>query len=111
MNLSETLRLALSCLSANKLRSALTMLGIAVGVFSVIGVMTVITALRGSIETGLNWVRVVLAILYVVKKPGRLSSGRWTVGSALLHVTIDSQAQCCLLRRSAGRMPWPINDL
>ncbi len=54
MNIVETLRLALSSLSANKLRSALTMLGIAVGVFSVIGVMTVITGLRGSIETGLN---------------------------------------------------------
>lgn len=54
MNIIETLRLALSSLSANKLRSALTMLGIAVGVFSVIGVMTVITGLRGSIETGLN---------------------------------------------------------
>jgi putative ABC transport system permease protein len=54
MNLAETLRLALSSLSANKLRSGLTMLGIAVGVFSVIGVMTVITGLRGSIESGLN---------------------------------------------------------
>jgi len=54
MNLTETLRLALASLAANKLRSALTMLGIAVGVFSVIGVMTVITGLRGSIETGLN---------------------------------------------------------
>lgn len=54
MNILETLRLALSSLATNKLRSALTMLGIAVGVFSVIGVMTVITGLRGSIETGLN---------------------------------------------------------
>ncbi|MEO7599375.1 MAG: ABC transporter permease [Opitutus sp.] len=54
MNLLETLRLALSSLSANKLRSGLTMLGIAVGVFSVIGVMTVITGLRSNIETGLN---------------------------------------------------------
>ncbi len=54
MNIIETLRLALFSLSANKLRSALTMLGIAVGVFSVIGVMTVITGLRGSIENGLN---------------------------------------------------------
>ena len=54
MNLLETLRLALSSLSANKLRSGLTMLGIAVGVFSVIGVMTVITGLRTNIETGLN---------------------------------------------------------
>jgi len=34
MNFSETLRLALTSLAANKLRSGLTMLGIAVGVFS-----------------------------------------------------------------------------
>ncbi|MEO6006290.1 MAG: ABC transporter permease [Opitutus sp.] len=54
MNIGETLRLALASLSANRLRSALTMLGIAVGVFSVIGVMTVITALRSNIESGLN---------------------------------------------------------
>ncbi len=54
MNLTEILRLALDSLKANKLRSGLTMLGISVGVFSVIGVMTVITALRGSIETSLN---------------------------------------------------------
>jgi len=54
MNIGETLRLALSSLASNKLRSSLTMLGIAVGVFSVIGVMTVITGLRGSIENGLN---------------------------------------------------------
>jgi putative ABC transport system permease protein len=54
MILGEILRLALGSLSANKLRSGLTMLGIAVGVFSVIGVMTVITGLRDSIETGLN---------------------------------------------------------
>lgn len=54
MNFAETLRLALSSLGANKLRSGLTMLGITVGVFSVIGVMTVITALRSNIESGLN---------------------------------------------------------
>jgi putative ABC transport system permease protein len=54
MNFSEILRLALSSLAANKLRSGLTMLGIAVGVFSVIGVMTVITGLRQNIESGLN---------------------------------------------------------
>ncbi|HRE06775.1 MAG TPA: ABC transporter permease [Opitutaceae bacterium] len=54
MNLSEILKLALAALSANKLRSGLTMLGIAVGVFSVIGVMTVISGLRANIELGLN---------------------------------------------------------
>jgi putative ABC transport system permease protein len=54
MNFSEILRLAFDSLKANKLRSSLTMLGIAVGVFSVIGVMTVISGLKGQIESGLN---------------------------------------------------------
>jgi putative ABC transport system permease protein len=54
MILWEILRLAFSSLAANKLRSILTMVGIAVGVFSVIGVMTIISGLRGSIEGGLN---------------------------------------------------------
>jgi putative ABC transport system permease protein len=50
----EILRLAFASLTANKLRSSLTILGIAVGVFSVIGVMTLINGMRSSIETGLN---------------------------------------------------------
>ncbi|MBL9200690.1 MAG: ABC transporter permease [Opitutaceae bacterium] len=54
MLIREILRLAFSSLAANKLRSALTVLGIAVGVFSVIGVMTFINGMRDSIETGLN---------------------------------------------------------
>jgi putative ABC transport system permease protein len=54
MIFGETFRLALASLAANKLRSILTMLGITVGVFSVIGVMTCITALRDNIENGLN---------------------------------------------------------
>ncbi len=54
MLFTEILKLALDSLKANKLRSSLTMLGIAVGVFSVIGVMTVISGLKGSIESGLN---------------------------------------------------------
>jgi putative ABC transport system permease protein len=54
MNFWETLRLAFAALAANRLRSALTMLGISVGVFSVIGVMTVISGLRASIESGMS---------------------------------------------------------
>jgi putative ABC transport system permease protein len=55
MPLVEILRIAFSSLGVNKLRSILTMLGITIGVFSVIGVMTVVSALRGSIETGLSF--------------------------------------------------------
>ncbi|MBC7366909.1 MAG: ABC transporter permease [Undibacterium sp.] len=55
MKLSEILRMALGSLGSNKLRSALTMLGITIGVFSVIGVMTAVSALRQSVESGLSF--------------------------------------------------------
>src|SRR5512143_4138592 len=41
MNLNESLRIALRALSVNKLRSALTMLGIIIGVGAVIALMAV----------------------------------------------------------------------
>jgi len=53
--MNEILRMAFGALGVNKLRSFLTMSGITIGVFSVIGVMTAVTALRGSIETGLSF--------------------------------------------------------
>ncbi|HEX4641243.1 MAG TPA: ABC transporter permease, partial [Chthoniobacterales bacterium] len=54
MNFREILTMALASVGANKLRSALTMLGITIGVFSVISVMTAIGAMQASIETGLT---------------------------------------------------------
>jgi len=53
--MNETVKLALGTLGLNKLRTFLTMSGIAIGVFSVIGVMTTVSALRGSIESGLSF--------------------------------------------------------
>ncbi len=55
MNLAEIIRMAFGSLGVNKLRSFLTMSGITIGVFSVIGVMTAVSALRNSIETGLSF--------------------------------------------------------
>jgi putative ABC transport system permease protein len=55
MSIFEIIRIAYTSIVANKLRSALTMLGITIGVFSVIGVMTAVQALRGSVETGLSF--------------------------------------------------------
>jgi len=46
--------MALEAIRDNKLRSSLTLLGITIGVFSVIGVMTAIRTLESSIESGLN---------------------------------------------------------
>ena len=54
MEFSETIRIALTAVRANKLRSTLTLLGIVVGVFSIIGVMTGMRVLQNSIENGLS---------------------------------------------------------
>src|SRR6185436_21152112 len=55
MNFNEVIRMALGALRTNRLRSILTMLGVAIGVFSVIGVMTALSVIAGSIETGLSF--------------------------------------------------------
>ncbi len=54
MQFSEIIKLALSSVRSNKLRSVLTLLGIVVGVFSIIGVMTAVQVLQSSIENGLS---------------------------------------------------------
>jgi putative ABC transport system permease protein len=50
----ESLVMALSAIRGNKLRSILTLLGIAVGVFSIICVMTAVGVMRNSIEEGMS---------------------------------------------------------
>lgn len=50
----ESFMMALVALRTNKLRSILTLLGIAVGVFSIIGVMTGMAVLINSIENGMS---------------------------------------------------------
>ncbi|HUL43364.1 MAG TPA: ABC transporter permease [Bacteroidota bacterium] len=50
----ESLMMALAALRINKLRSILTLLGIAVGVFSIVAVMTAMEALVNSIQNGLS---------------------------------------------------------
>lgn len=54
MQFREIIRQALYSLGANRLRSALTVMGVAVGVFSIIGVMTALEAVNKSVETGLT---------------------------------------------------------
>ncbi len=55
MPLREILSIALNSLRVNKLRSILTILGVTIGVFSVIGVMTALSVIQSSIEGGLSF--------------------------------------------------------
>src|SRR5881409_1752324 len=50
----ESFLMAMSALVAHKLRSALTLLGVLVGVFSIIGVMTAMRVLQENIQTSLS---------------------------------------------------------
>ncbi len=50
----EIIKVALESVWANKLRSSLTILGILVGIFSIISISTVITGLQNSIEEGVS---------------------------------------------------------
>ena len=52
-NLRESFLMALNAIRMSKLRSVLTLLGIIVGVFSIIAVMTAVGVLRNSIEDGI----------------------------------------------------------
>jgi putative ABC transport system permease protein len=54
MLLRETVIQAINSLTVNKLRSWLTIMGVAVGVFSIIAVMTALDAIDKSVESGLT---------------------------------------------------------
>ncbi|MER3522670.1 MAG: peptide ABC transporter permease [Ignavibacteria bacterium] len=53
-SLKESFAMAIAAIRANKLRSSLTLLGIVVGIFSIISVMTGIGVLRNAIEEGIT---------------------------------------------------------
>jgi len=73
MRFREIVVMALTSLGANKLRSALTMTGITIGVFSVISVMTAIGALQSSIESGISFLG--SNIFQFAKYPANVNAG------------------------------------
>ena len=73
MRFREILAMAMTSLGANKLRSALTMTGITIGVFSVISVMTAIGALQASIESGISFLGA--NIFQFAKYPANINAG------------------------------------
>jgi len=54
MKITESLSLSFTSLITNKLRTFLTILGIIVGIFSIILIMTIITMLQNTIESGVS---------------------------------------------------------
>ena len=54
MKINQLFHIALQSIVNNKLRTSLTILGVVVGIFSIIVIMTIITMLQNSIENGLS---------------------------------------------------------
>jgi len=54
MKLNEIFLMSFQSIKGNRLRTMLTMLGVVVGIFSIIVIMTVITMLQNSIENGVS---------------------------------------------------------
>ena len=54
MKINQLFHIALQSIVNNKLRTSLTILGVVVGIFSIIVIMTIITMLQSSIENGLS---------------------------------------------------------
>jgi len=54
MDFSQIFSVSLNSLNNNKLRASLTILGVVVGIFSIIVIMTIITMLQNSIENGVS---------------------------------------------------------
>ncbi len=90
MNFTEILRVALRSLSANKMRSGLTMLGIIIGVMAVIAMLSIGRGTQASITDQINSMGTNL--LYV--RPGSTSSGgvRAAEGSAATLTKEDAAA-------------------
>jgi putative ABC transport system permease protein len=54
MKVNQILAISLQSLKSNRLRTALTILGVVVGIFSIIVIMTILTMLQSSIDEGLS---------------------------------------------------------
>ncbi len=90
MNFGEIVGIALAAIKANKLRSTLTLLGVVVGVFSIIAVMTAVQVLQSSIENGLSGLG--SHTFQIQRMPNFANHEEWHKAMARKKITID-QAQ------------------
>jgi len=109
MPFSEIFRLALTALRTNKLRSALTILGVTIGVFSVIGVMTALSVVQSSIEGGLSFLG--SNIFQFAKYPTMSTSDPETTYANRRNITLDEAREFeRLMGGEAGAICFKIFD-
>ncbi|MGE5435636.1 MAG: ABC transporter permease, partial [Syntrophothermus sp.] len=85
--MNEIFRMSLESLRVNKLRTILTMLGVVVGIFSIIVIMTVITMLQSSIENGVS--QLSKNTFQIQKFPAMMNHGDWSKFQHREDITLD----------------------
>ena len=105
----EIFRLSLTALRTNKLRSVLTILGVTIGVFSVIGVMTALNVIQGSIESGLSFLG--SNIFQFAKYPTMSTSDPETKYANRRNITLEEAREFArLMDGQAGAICFKIFD-
>jgi putative ABC transport system permease protein len=89
MNLIESVRIAFGALAANKLRAALTMLGIIIGVAAVIALMSIGKGVQASVTAQIQG----LGSNLVFIRPGSVRDGRVVVGAGTQQTLTYEDAQ------------------
>ena len=112
MQFLETLRLSLFAILANKLRSSLTILGIVIGVMSVILLVSLVTGLKTFITNEISSLG--SNIMFVI--PGQVGGGRGPGGSQVNKLTFQdsvnlsnklvSSAQVSAVTQRAARVKY-----
>jgi len=87
MNFGEIIGIALFAIRSNKLRSVLTLLGVVVGVFSIIAVMTAVQVLQSSIENGLSGLG--SNTFQIQRMPNFANHKQWHEAMLRKRITID----------------------
>ncbi len=103
MNLSATISIALAALKANKLRSALTMLGIIIGVAAVIAMVAIGSGATARIEEQIQSI----GSNVIIVLSGSITSGGIRLGSgASQNLTVDDAqaiaAECPAVQATSG---------
>lgn len=105
MGFLQSLRVALSCLAANKLRSALTMLGVIIGVASVITMVAFIEGIRNQVVKEFEEMGSRLVIVFFSPEERKKGEGQ----SHIEFLTTDDAAairqQCPLVTEVSPELP------
>ncbi len=87
MNFNQIFFVSFESLKTNKLRTFLTILGVVVGIFSIIVIMTIITMLQSTIEEGMQFLS--KNTFEIRKFPAIMTHGTWEKYRNRKDITLD----------------------